>query len=837
MRKAVRKLVMYDVPDGFSVGLVVFDSTASTKYPLKPLDDDRTRDSLGSSLPRNPSRVDKHRRCVFCGLEKSVNLLKGNGGTAGGHIVLMLAGSGHVDAQELGRIEALLADTNIILHVIVYPLTEKFPEPGGGMEIIGSRTGGLTFTIPDEGIGADSKIVMYYNLLDSLYHTLTTAAGENVLPVKVHSAEHEGGLLQNSEGSFWVDPGLGSDTVFAVFYYDLAHVGDDIHLISPHGQVIDTGNMQSENDNMNMITIRLRKNQEAHGLWHYKLENRADSHQALFVQVTSRPQKNIGGTSVTVRSWTNQMENQVNLTDIGNPLIVFAEVRTGLAAIEEAKITYILTRLGANSNGTEHEPIHVNLHDNGLLSPDIMRGDGIYSRYITGLNIGKYTAVVQVEGLLGKHTFTRHLRLGILDVVGSRPDRDVIPPSRITNLRAALLPATDGHVSFAWTTPGGDYDYGQADSYKVLVNKDLQRLRDKTGDILEGWPAPLPADSIQQHTITWKDYDKLYYLGIFAVDSNGNAALLSNVVEIFVPSPSTSAPSTMVTMPSPSKENVEVNAAGSTVIAGFDTRQLVVVFGCLAGFLLIVFLVICYCTSTHRKNKKSRVDKIQEPKDTFNVTVTVGNKGSEFVPEKHCMNDGLKKDYLRPINSWSPSELLGNHNDKRGSISGRSDNNSDHSGSTKKSSGGSSDPPQYYSNNGQYSYEGNSYNEAYPIPSDGYPTPIEGYPPNMTNYPMPKDGYPIDGGFPSYASPQPSDSFLSESCDMLPGSQGPPVYSAYPPYDNNMRGAKVPPPIPPKPKVHYIPEPYIYEGTDLNGRNSSNASVTSEKRVRNVTMV
>lgn len=381
MRKAVRKLVIHDVPNGFSVGLVVFDSGASTKYPLKLLTDDGIRDNLGSSLPRNPSRIDKHRRCVLCGLEESVKLLRETGGTEGGHIVLMIAGSGRVDTNELNKIKDLCARTKIILHVIVYPLTERFPEPSVGLERVGSKTGGLTFTIPDEGIGSDSKIVMYYNLLDSLYHTLIAAAGEGTLPVKVHSAEHEGGLLQNSEGSFWIDSGLGSHTIFSVFYYDLAHVGDAIHLISPHGQVIDTDNMQSEADSMNMITIRLRQNQEDHGLWQYKLENRADSHQALFVEVTSRPNHSPETTSVHVRSWTNQKDNQVNLTDIASPLIVYAEVRIGLSSVEGAQITVMLTKLGVTSNGTVHKPIYVSLLDNGLLSKFM------YILYISYLNL------------------------------------------------------------------------------------------------------------------------------------------------------------------------------------------------------------------------------------------------------------------------------------------------------------------------------------------------------------------------------------------------------------------------------------------------------------------
>lgn len=365
-------MVSYDVPDGFSVGLVVFDSLAATKYPLTKLSDGATREKVGSSLPRNPSPEPHHKRCLLCGLREALRMLSegaaaGVGGGGGGHVVLVTAGGGGSLEQSRGDEASLLLDeARVVLHAIVYPLTERYPTPGAGLETVVARSGGRTYIVPDQGIGADSKLSMYYNLLDSLYTALSAATGPAVLPVKVHSAEHPGGREGVSEGSFTLDPHLGADTVFAIFYYDVTHVGNLIHLVSPQGQVIDTANMQKEDANINMITVRLAEAQATAGQWHYKVENRADSHQALYVQVTSRPRARPDTPRVAVRAWTSHPLALVNATDISRPLALYAELRVGLAPIEGAKVTATLTRLGYTNNGTQHPPTIVSLRDNGL---------------------------------------------------------------------------------------------------------------------------------------------------------------------------------------------------------------------------------------------------------------------------------------------------------------------------------------------------------------------------------------------------------------------------------------------------------------------------------------
>ncbi|KAG0710176.1 Calcium-activated chloride channel regulator 1 [Chionoecetes opilio] len=463
------------------------------------------------------------------------------------------------------------------------------------------------------------------------------------------------------------------------------------------------------------------------------------------------------------------------------------------------------------------------------------RGDGVYSRVVPGLAAGTYSVLVEVQGENQGSKFARHVRVGLVDVVGSAPPRDTLPPARVVDLRASLLPDTNNQVAFTWTAPGGDLDYGVASRYVVKVAHDQRELLEGGGAMLEDWPAPLAPPAVQQHTVAWREYQRVGYLALYAVDEVGNTAALGNVVIVYIPAPptTTAAPSPSVAPALAANTSAVLEGSGAPVLASLDSRQLAVVFGCLGGFLVVVAVVVCYCTAAHRRHRKAAATKkVHDVQDAYSVTVTVASKGTDFPDSK----DGLKKEYISPVESWSASQLLGpgHAGAKRGSVSARSDNSSDHSASTKKSYGGSSGPAEYYGEAGQYPYRHPGYPDHYPAPGDGYPTPTEGFPPVAEGYPAEAYAVPLEAR--SYISSQPSDSFLSVSCDLPPSSSGPPAYAAYPAYDSSLRSVKVPPPIPPKPKVLYTPEPYGYDNTSLDPH-SSTPSVASEKRVRNVTMV
>lgn len=459
-----------------------------------------------------------------------------------------------------------------------------------------------------------------------------------------------------------------------------------------------------------------------------------------------------------------------------------------------------------------------------------MQGDGVYSRFVPSLPTGKFSVTIFVEGTIGQYSFSRHVRLGVVNVVAPTPATDAISPSRIVDFRMAFLPGTPNKISFTWTAPGDDYDFGTADRYMVKVGS-TPDLEHGEFSYLEDWPAPLESGAIQQHTAEWTSYDTVSYVGIYAIDKDGNTPALSNLVSVYIPSPPTTTPAPSLFFQSVYASNSSAvrDGNGTPLMAVTNLKLIIIIAGCIVGLLVFCALAYCVCVAQKPKNKKS-----SDIPSTFNGEVVIPNE--KKFSDRTDSNESIKKEFISPVESWSASQLLSSHQEnKRGSVSARSDGTSDHSDSTKKSYTGYSANNDFYGNPSHFQYNHGMYPENYPPPStDSYPTPTEGYPTPTDVYPP--EGYPMPSETRSYVSSPPSESFLSVSCDLIPGTHGPPGYSAYPPYDTTtLRSGKVPPPIPPKPKVMYSPEPYQFDSQDSSS--GSPSIVGAEKRVRNVTMV
>ena len=92
------------------------------------------------------------------------------------------------------------------------------------------------------------------------------------------------------------------------------------------------------------------------------MENRADSHQGLYVQVTAKRNSSNG---VSVKLWTSSGSNSINASDPSKPVILYAQVLDNKAIVLNAKVMAVLQRLGTNATGSPYEPILVELRDNG----------------------------------------------------------------------------------------------------------------------------------------------------------------------------------------------------------------------------------------------------------------------------------------------------------------------------------------------------------------------------------------------------------------------------------------------------------------------------------------
>lgn len=267
----MRRVVVYDVPNGTHVGVVTFRSVASTVAPLTYIesDDSDMRQRVGSSLPRNPSTVPESQKCILCGMQEAVRVLDEDPkGADGATLILITTGSGPPTRRNVDEMITLAEQRNLRIEVVLYPLTERrgAATASHGLEDLVAATHGSLHTVMDEGVGNDSKVKMMVALMDALLAAVQRnappAAGSTVL---VHSADYPGGIASMSEGTFALDASLGSDARFSVYYYDLNHVGNIIQLTAPSGHKIASVNVQEEDGDVNMIFVNLEKAEVSEG--------------------------------------------------------------------------------------------------------------------------------------------------------------------------------------------------------------------------------------------------------------------------------------------------------------------------------------------------------------------------------------------------------------------------------------------------------------------------------------------------------------------------------------------------------------------------------------------
>nr|XP_045590148.1 calcium-activated chloride channel regulator 1-like [Procambarus clarkii] len=717
VRKAVRRVVVYDVPDGDHVALVVFNSVAHTAAPLSKMDSlSDVRQRVGSSLPRNPSPVPESNKCVLCGLQEALRTLDADpAGAAGATIILVTTGKGAAHQREVDEMSRLATSRGVRVDTVIYPMTERRGGGGtatDGLQALVAATRGSSFTVMDEGVGNDSKVSMMVALMDALLAAVRRSEPPVApgAPVIIHSTAYPGGIASMSIGNFSLDDSLGSNARFSIYYYDLNHVGNTVQLTAPSGETFASVNMQEEDGDANVIFVNIPNAER--GKWQYKVENRADSHQGLHIQITA---KESGSRKISLRLWTNAPNTAINATDPSLPVIIYAEVKDGEVPVINARVTAKLQRLGTNTTGSNYDSILVDLFDNGFGDPDITGGDGVYSRYLPTLQggPGHYQLGVSVDHNSGlalapiNDAFTRHggrlygdrekqtccgslikyehvkpvppfqrsMIYGVLDVVSPPPPTDIVPPTRILDLRS-FVNLTTREVSLRWTAPGDDYDWDRAHHYEAVLASSWAEAKAFDGERISGMPVPVLVGTEQAVAIQVERYDQMVYVAIRAVDEAGNRGGVSNIASLWVPQPPTTPP--LLTSPrtlEPTSDLTEPQGRGVTQpvrVAGINLEDMAVIIGSVGGFLIIVAVLatFCYC---HVARRRRHHHKKENEKLEANRSVMIKTNSSLMVDqdESHDSVDSTVKDGevavakdgrpLSPIQSWGVSKLLQEH--------------------------------------------------------------------------------------------------------------------------------------------------------------------------------
>ncbi|CAL4124268.1 unnamed protein product, partial [Meganyctiphanes norvegica] len=728
IRKAVRRLIVYDIPDDTHIGVVVFNSVATTVAPVSQMDSESdVRELVGSSLPRNPSRIPESHKCLLCGLQEAVRVLDDvAGGMQGGTIILLTTGTGNTPEEEMNEIIQLTLQKSLKIEVILYPMSESHGSirADSRLQSLAARSHGSTLTVMDEGVGNDSKLYMMASLMDALLATMRHSyplSSSNV-PLVVHSQSYPGGIESIAKGSFTLDESFGPDARFAIYYYDLNHVGNKIQLVTPSGKNMSSVNIQKEDGDANAIFVNIL--QAERGKWSYQLENRATSHQGLHIQVTSTENNK---QHISVQVWTSKSSSNNNHTNISLPVIIYAELKDDDVPILNARVVAKLKRLGTNITGSNFTPLYIDLFDNGFGDPDITKGDGVYSRYLSNLphlpgqsshyelsvfaddnnkqaskpiqnpNLFKPNkelvccgSRVNFENVVTVPSFQRSEVYGVLHMKNDADNKDIFPPNRILDLQAAVN-ITSLVVTLQWTAPGDDYDWGRANNYEAVLATSWSDALLFIGEDIGGLPVPLSVGTEQSVEVIIEHYEQTLYIALKAKDEANNYGNSSNVVSIWIPLPPTTTISPTSTESSISagihSEPLGHGLTQPVRVAGFNFSDMSVIIGIVAGFVLVIFIIALICfVSVVRSKKRTQEQNNKKIKISNSGFAKHGSVDMEVDGSQDSIDSTVKDSEaiskkgrsISPTYSWTPSKLLQEHEQRISITSGPTTDSSDY---------------------------------------------------------------------------------------------------------------------------------------------------------------
>ncbi|CAL4157940.1 unnamed protein product, partial [Meganyctiphanes norvegica] len=333
LRKSVRRLIVHDIPDGVKLGLVVFNSKAITTAPVTTLEENSdVRARIGSSLPRNPSNIPGSDKCIICGLKEAIHAFDADSiDISGGTVILITTDYDPTFQHEIEEMIKLTRMKNVKVDLISYPISKSIidKEQTFNLHNLVFATSGAVTSVLDESNGSQMRIML--NLMDVLLSTVGHSVPDT--PKIIHSNNHIGGHISMAKGSFMLDDSIGKDARLAVYYDDINHIGNVIQLTTPSGYRMSNFNMQEEDRDANAIFVNIPSAER--GKWFYEVENRADSEESIYVQVTAA-QSNMRQTSLRV--WTSITGTSINASDPINPVIIYAEVKESGMPVLNARV-------------------------------------------------------------------------------------------------------------------------------------------------------------------------------------------------------------------------------------------------------------------------------------------------------------------------------------------------------------------------------------------------------------------------------------------------------------------------------------------------------------------
>ncbi|XP_039277350.1 calcium-activated chloride channel regulator 1 isoform X2 [Nilaparvata lugens] len=662
LRLAIRKWAVHDLPSNSEVGIVSANEGGATQiHKLSPLQRPEARDLVASNIPYTPG--DSHApACLSCGLNEAFQMLEERALRRGpASSVIIVVAPGTLDFNpEVVELTGKLAAAKVRVATITYPAQLR-QQP---LDWLAQRTHGVAYTVAESRYNMATSFLSTYFRLTNVFWSLVDKfyqGDQNDLRIEIHRRE----LLDNGRssvtGNFVLEPNLGEPAQFTILTHNIENpLIRGISLISPSHQVYST--RSDSLLSLKLLSLPARINET--GSWTYTIERFPGSPQPHYVQVMATP-FNRTAAIVRARLWTSRTVN---------PLVLYTEVKRGDYPVLSARVEVTVMRPGTNGSSVHRERFE--LIDSGSGDPDLMKGDGIYSRYFSPAvgGPGVYTFEVTVTDN-GNTAYTwrydqQQFDSKPLDIApnccGSyvpipsveplQPFQRVLPPvtimftsdhiatlqnvGKIGDLKVEVFPG-ELKARLSWTAPdmGGASVARYELKYATSIGEILDNF-DTATTWSHGAPFPLAPGSETTFTLELTKnpslLDQTLYIavrGFKDLSTDSAPGPISNWVRLLIPSPpppppppSSTYPYSQTDLPWPPQDESVIPKIAEKLEFNLDLILPLII----GVFVLAICLAIyCYfCVIRRRKPEKTQPGSSKHPEKPLNVSIVPTTQNS-----------------------------------------------------------------------------------------------------------------------------------------------------------------------------------------------------------------
>ena len=533
----------------------------------------------------------------------------------GGIFVIFISGKEIVNSNsEPGVIQEAykLKEKNIKLKIILYPLFESADIRKQASQLFKTAidiTGGQVFHIREEMEGSVTSMSTANQLFTALNTVVNDHSGGGQTPAyhlvseKFYSASDLASAGQSVKFVFEPDSSLLDSTsnvhIRAYFVQSRFNRDDNSqNLLIPDSVKLTSPNQQGQgNANYPTYLYAIRgfskiidSSDKIKGNWTLTADLQKPGSEDTLMAIAEFVTTSLDQDVLTAKCWLNtQVEFDPSQTN-AEPMIAYVNLNKRFdGLVSDASVKLVVTYEKSHINVGQ-----VDMLDNGLGDPDITRGDGIYSQYLTNIkNVGYYTisAIItnaaqdtpvttdfgstslstdqtskpccgskvngknrQLEG-----NFKRIVECGSVYVT-QNVQTSLYPPNTVRDLRIGLVDYDNRTVAIKWTSPGGDYTSSQVGLNDAIHSYEIKAFRsnsDNDHDLIEeiktnfdsgriadititgpsvSSPAPAYGSSEQAIVQINTEDEGFYYIALRATDSSHRTSRVSNIVMAYIKS-------------------------------------------------------------------------------------------------------------------------------------------------------------------------------------------------------------------------------------------------------------------------------------------------------------